>query len=86
MKVAVWFILALLLLAAIGYLPAASSKIFANKVASALMPAEEQDQDNSDSQYKIETAYHQIEKKEIAHKIKNNDAGLLASKHEAKLR
>ena len=88
MKVAVWVILALLLLSAVGYLPAASLKIIANKVASALKPTEEQDQnqDNSDYQSKTETAYHNIEKKEIAHKIKNNDAGLLASKLEAKLR
>lgn len=88
MKVAVWFIFALLLLAAIGYLPAASSKIIADKVARALIPTEEQDQnqDNSDLQYKTETAYHKIQKNDNAHKVKNNDIGLLASKLEAKLR
>ena len=88
MKVAVWFILVLLLLAAIGYLPTASSKIIASKVASSLKPVEEQDQnqDNSDDHFKTETAYHKIEKKETAQPVKNNDAGLLASKLEAKLR
>jgi hypothetical protein len=87
MKVAVWIILVLLLLAVIGYLPAASSKIIATKVASSLKPIEDQDQnqENSDNQSKEETLYNKIEKKVTAHTVKNDEAGLMASKLEAKL-
>ena len=88
MKIVIWYVLTLLILATIGYLPKASSKVMAVKVVAALRTGEEPDQNQiiADEPIITKKPFHKIDKKEAPDKITNNNAEYLAGKFEVKQR